>query len=399
MRTILHCDLNSFFASVECLYKPELKNVPMAVAGNPDNRHGIILAKNDLAKRYGVQTAEANWQAKKKCPGLVLVSPSGDYSWFSRKINEIYQGYTDLVEPFGIDESWLDVTGVRHLFGDGKTIADKLRETIKREFGLTLSVGVSFNKIIAKLGSDYKKPDATTVINHENFKAIVHPLPVDTLLFVGNATKAALSRLYINTVGDLANADRNYLTKCLGKSAAVMHDYANGIDNSPVKPPDYKREIKSVGNGMTFKRNLLGYEDIKMGVNVLADEVAGRMRKYGVKCTVVHVTIKDPNLKSVSHQKTLPTATYLAKDLARVAMELIYATWNEKAPIRLITITGANLVRSDYYKEQISFFDDIRIGDKSKRERLELAVDGIRGRFGYGSVKISEVIGNDIGIH
>ncbi|MEG2852280.1 MAG: DNA polymerase IV, partial [Hydrogenoanaerobacterium sp.] len=184
-RTILHCDLNGFFASVECLLRPELRTVPMAVCGDPTMRHGIILAKNELAKKYNITTAETIWQAQRKCPQLVLVQPHHDeYYKYSCLVNEIYRRYTDLVEPFGIDESWLDITGTIHLFGDGKTVADKLREVVEHELGLTISVGVSFNKIYAKLGSDYKKPNATTVISQQNYKEIVYPLPVNSLLYV-----------------------------------------------------------------------------------------------------------------------------------------------------------------------------------------------------------------------
>ena len=216
-RTILHCDCNGFYASVECILSPELKDVPMADCGNPENRHGLILAKNELAKKYKIQTDETIWQAKKKCPELVLVPPHHDeYKKYSRIVNKIYERYTEKVEPFGIDESWLDVTDSVHLFGDGKQIADTLRKVIFNETGLTISVGVSFNKVLAKLGSDYKKPDATTVINRENFKSIVHPLPVSSLLFVGKKAEQTLHKLYIYTIGDLANSDENLIISRLG---------------------------------------------------------------------------------------------------------------------------------------------------------------------------------------
>ncbi|MCC8169630.1 MAG: DNA polymerase IV [Oscillospiraceae bacterium] len=235
-RTILHCDCNGFFASVECALNPKLKNVPMAVGGDPESRHGIILGKNELAKPFNIMTAETIWQAKQKCPELVIVPPHHDvYRRYSKRINDIYKQYTDLVEPFGIDESWLDVTGSRRLFGDGKTIADELRARIKEEIGLTSSECVSFNKVFAKLGSDYKKPDATTVFSRENWRELIFPLPAKDLLYVGKTTAGALSLMGINTIGELAAADKSSLEKRLGKAGTMLYTYANGLDDSPVK--------------------------------------------------------------------------------------------------------------------------------------------------------------------
>lgn len=397
-RTILHCDCNGFFASVECILHPEYRDVPMAVCGNPENRHGIILAKNEHAKKYGIQTAETIWQAKKKCPELVLAPPHHEeYRRYSKRINAIYQRYTDLVEPFGIDESWLDVTGSQTLFGDGKQIADELRKVIREEIGLTISVGVSFNKIFAKLGSDYKKPDATTVISRENWKEIVFPLPVNSLLYVGKSANETLAKLGIHTIGQLAECDPSILRAHLGKTGGILHDYANGLDNSPVKNINDKREIKSVGNGMTFKRDLVGINDIRLGVTTLADSVAGRMRKYGVKCWAVQVTIRNPSFKTITRQKTLSSPTHLAKELARAAMELIQSSWNLNAPIRMLTITGLSLIPDDVPCEQLSFFQS-NSTEREKQEQLETALDAIRLKYGSNSVAFGGIINNDIGI-
>jgi DNA polymerase-4 len=258
-RIILHCDLNCFFASVELLSRPELRALPVAVCGDPAARHGIILAKNEPAKRCGVQTAETIWQARKKCPDLVLLPPHhGRYREYSLKVNEIYGQYTDLVEPFGIDESWLDLTGTAHLFGgDPRRIADGLRERIRRELGLTLSVGVSFNKVFAKLGSDYKKPDATTVISRENWRELVWPLPVGTLLFAGRAAQRVLSQYGIETVGQLAACPKELPETLMGKLGTQLWAYANGLDRDRVRPARRSRSrMKSVGNGTTFPKNL-----------------------------------------------------------------------------------------------------------------------------------------------
>jgi len=397
-RTILHCDLNGFYASVECLSQPKLKKVPMAVAGDPENRHGIILAKNELAKKHGVKTAETIGQAMRKCPGLVLVPPHrAEYEKYSRLVNQIYERFTDLLEPFGIDESWLDVTGVEHIFGDGRKIADTLRQTVKGELGLTISVGVSFNKIFAKLGSDYKKPDATTVITRENYEEILHPLPVSALLYVGQSTNAVLDKLYIRTIGELARSEKELIISRLGKMGGMLWDYANGLDDSPVLSKDQARDIQSIGNGMTFRRDLVGLEDIKAGVYALSDEAAWRMRKHGLKCRVVAVTIKDPYFKTTQRQKTLENPTHLAKEIAETAIELIKASWKLRAPIRMLTVTASNLVDENEAYEQTSLFDGEKAVLKEKQERIEAAMDKIRDKYGKSAVSLGGVLRNDLG--
>lgn len=278
-RVILHCDLNSFFASVELLEHPELREKPVAVCGNPSTRHGIILAKNEAAKHFQVKTAETIWQARKKCPDLILLpSHHHKYRHYSKLVNGIYQRYTDLVEPFGIDESWLDVTGTLHLFGkNGRELADELREVIRTELGLTISVGVSYNKVFAKLGSDYKKPDATTVIAPSNWQSIVWPLPVSDLLFVGRASQRILHRYGIETIGQLAHADRAMLEEVMGKQGAQLHDYAWGRGDNPVRPAGNRPPPKSIGNGMTFRHNLTNWDEIRSGLDLLCDSVAVRL--------------------------------------------------------------------------------------------------------------------------
>lgn len=393
-RVILHCDCNGFFASVECALNPELKNVPMAVGGSVEARHGIILAKNELAKKYNIQTAETIFSAKKKCPDLVIVPPRHNlYEEYSRRVNEIYLQYTDLVEKFGIDESWLDVTGSQKLFGSGEEIASTLRRRIREEIGITISVGVSFNKVYAKLGSDYKKPDATTIISRENYKDIVFPLPAHDLLFVGMRTSEALKKLGIKTIGDLAAADEEKIKKILGKAGETIHRYARGDDDSPVDP-HANDEVKSVGNGMTFRRDLCGEQDIMCGISHLSESIAVRMRRKGVKCTVVQVTIKDPDLISIQRQEKLERPTNLAREITEKAMEIVRHSWNMKNPIRMLTVTGSSIVPEDF-AEQISFFDET---ENPKQENLEKALDMIRNKYGKNSVKNANVINNDLGI-
>ena len=280
-RVILHCDLNCFFASVELLSHPDLRDIPTAVCGDPASRHGIILAKNEPAKKYGIQTAETVWQAKKKCPGLVLLPPHHDlYKMWSVRVNDIYERFTDLIEPFGIDESWLDVTGSLHLFGgDAEKLADKIRKTVKNETGLTISVGVSFNKVFAKLGSDMKKPDATTVIPIDGWQNIVWPQPLGNLLYAGRAATQTLKKYGVETIGQLAACDPAMPEQLLGKMGRQLWEYANGLDKSPVKPRHAADPVKSVGNGTTFPDDLVRWEQICAGLMPLCDSVAARLRQ------------------------------------------------------------------------------------------------------------------------
>ncbi len=395
-RTILHCDCNGFYASVECALNPELKNVPMAVGGSAEERQGIILAKNELAKKYNIKTAETIWQAKRKCPELVVVPPHHDlYEQYSKRVNDIYKEYTDLVEPFGIDESWLDVTNSRALFGDGKTIADTLRKRIKKEIGITISVGVSFNKVFAKLGSDYKKPDATTVITRENFKEIVYPLPVTDMLYAGRKTAVQLEKLGIATIGDLANADKALLHKMLGKNGEMLAEYARGEDNDPVKSVKEveSAELKSIGNGLTFKQDLLGEEQIKSGIHIITESVATRMKKHGVKCKTLRVQIKGTDFKVVSKQRGLDSPTNLEKTIRDVAFELLCQVWDLKKPVRALSIAGANLVY-DNGGTQISLFEE-DVADE-KRENLEETIRSLRKRYGFNSIKTADVMDREV---
>jgi DNA polymerase-4 len=357
----------------------------MAVAGDPASRHGIILAKNELAKAAGVKTAETIWQARKKCPGLVLAPPRHSrYREYSKRVNAIYEEYTDLVEPFGIDESWLDVTHVGHLFGDGVHIADTLRRRVREEVGLTVSVGVSFNKVFAKLGSDYKKPDATTVITEENYKALLYPLPVDALLYVGAATATALALLGVHTIGDLAAADRALMARKFGKMGETIHDYANGLDQGPVCASG--DGIKSVGNGVTFRQDLRGWDQVQTAVAYLSEEVAYRMRRCGVKCRTLSVSVKTPDFKTVSRQKTLEAPTNLTKEVRDAALGILRQSWGARTPIRTMTITGSSLLDAQDAPEQLSLFDDRSAHDKL--ERIEAAADQLRERFGREVIRL-----------
>ena len=393
-RIILHCDLNCFYASVELLSHPDLRNVPVAVCGGPTSRHGIILAKNEPAKQFGVKTAETIWQAKKKCPNLVLLPPHHDlYREYSKKVNAIYDEYTDLVEPFGIDESWLDITHTLHLFGgDAKALADSLRERMKQELGLTLSIGISFNKVFAKLGSDYKKPDATTLISRENWKEIVWPLPVGDLLYVGGAARKLLKQYGVETIGQLAVCKQDMLETLMGKMGVQLYEYANGLDCDPVRSRFDAEPVKSVGNGTTFPQNLTTREQVMAGIAMLSDSVASRLRHLGLYAGGLQVTLRDPAFKDRSRQRQLSAPTHLIRDITDTAMELVYELWKPPAPIRALTVTAINLVQEGEAYEQVDLFTTAAAPKKEKQEKLEDAMDIIRQKYGkraivFGAVK------------
>lgn len=391
-RVILHCDLNSFFASVELLSHPELKELPVAVCGDPASRKGIILAKNEAAKGYGVRTAETIWQARQKCPDLVLLPPHHDrYREYSHLINTIYGQYTDLVEPFGIDESWLDITGSMHLFGgDAAAIADELRRRVRGELGLTLSVGVSFNKVFAKLGSDYRKPDATTVISRENWREIVWPLPVGSILFAGPAAQKALAQYGIRTLGQLAAADLGLVEGLLGKMGRQLWRCANGLDNAPVRPQHEKEPVKSVGNSSTFPDNLTTRDQVRRGAARLCDSVAARLRQQGLYCRAVQVGLRDPSFHNISRQKHLGHSTHLMRELLEAAMELIDGLWRPPSPIRLISVTALDLTDTRETYEQTDLFAPDQPALDERRERLEQAVDNLRAKYGRQIISFGE---------
>lgn len=387
-RIILHCDLNCFFASVELLEKPALQNVPVAVCGDPASRHGIILAKNEPAKKMGVQTAETVWQARQKCPHLILLPPHHSlYADYSRRVNTIYGQYTDLVEPFGIDESWLDVTGSLHLFGgDARQLADGIRARLRQELGLTISVGVSFNKVFAKLGSDYKKPNATTVISRENWRDIVWPLPVGDLLFVGRAAKRTLAQFGVETIGQLAACKPEMLEQLMGKAGIQLYRYANGLDDAPVRPQHEQEPVKSVGNSTTFPENLTRWEQVRGGLQMLSDSVAARLRQQGLYCGGVSVGVRDAQFRTVSRQMRLPGPTHLMRDIYNAALELTGQIWKAPTPIRLLSVTALYITDSADSYQQL----DLLAGDAPRRdqrqEHLESAMDAIRGKYGRDAI-------------
>ncbi len=391
-RVILHCDLNCFFASVELLDKPALWEIPVAVCGDPDSRHGIILAKNEPAKAFGVKTAETVWQARKKCPALVLLPPHHElYRHYSRQVNGIYDRFTDLVEPFGIDESWLDVTGSLHLFGgSARALADRIRATVREETGLTLSVGVSFNKVFAKLGSDLKKPDATTVIPPDGWRDTVWPLPLGDMLFAGRAATDTLKKYGIETIGQLAVCDPALPERLLGKMGYQLWQYANGLDKSPVRQRHEAEPVKSVGNGTTFPQNLVRWEQIRTGLMPLCDSVATRLRRQGMYAGGVSVAIKDAAFHTVSRQVRLDAPTHLMRDIHRTAAELAARIWKPPTPVRAMTVTALYVTESADSYRQLDLLGGAAQEQSRRQEKLESTMDAIRRKYGKNAIAFGD---------
>ena len=385
MRTILHVDLNNFYASVECLYNPVLRNKPVAVAGDPANRHGIILAKNMPAKKLGVKTGEAIWQAKNKVPDLICVPPQYDkYLRFSRAARKIYYRFTNQVESFGIDEAWLDVSGSVNLFGTGPEIAEKIRRIMKDELGLTVSIGVSWNKIFAKFGSDYKKPNAVTCITPKNYQDIIWKKPASELLYVGHATERKLKGIAIFTIGDLARRDPALLKMTLGKWGLILSDFARGLDTSPVRTIDERSAVKSIGNGVTTPRDITNADDAKLVYICLCESVAARLRENALKCTGVEITLRDSSLYTVTRQMQLPYPTCYAEDILNAAMQLLYRNYDfyRNKHLRSIGVRGINLVTAEKGYQLDMFTPD----NTDKKDKLANTVDQLRKRFGHAAV-------------
>ena len=385
-RTILHSDLNSFYASVEIRNDPALADQPVAVGGDEQARHGIVLAANQLAKRHGIRTAEALWSARRKCPELVIVRPHFDeYARFSQAVRQIYLDYTSQIEPMSLDEAFLDVTGSRSLFGDGEAIAHTIRRRVKQELGLTVSVGVSFNKIFAKLGSDYKKPDAVTVFSRENYRALVWPQPAANLLYVGRATAKKLAGIGVHTIGDLAAADPAALHMLLGKMGPMLHAYANGWDRSPVAEYAAREEAKSIGNMVTAPRDICTPRDADLVLWPLCESVAHRLRRHGLCAGSLSLYIRDVELEVHTRQCQLAPPTWLARELMEHARALLARHYKWKLPIRTLGVSAGELIPADAVSLQLDL--DGTAEKRDKLERIERAMDGLKDRYGTAAVR------------
>ena len=384
-RIILHSDMNCYYASVEHLYRPELAGKPLAVGGDPEARQGIVLTADYMAKRKGVKTGMALWQAREVCPEIIFVPPRMDlYMRFSKMASEIYSEYTNRIEPFGLDESWLDVSDSTTIKGDGEKIAKEISNRIKYELGVTVSIGVSFNKIFAKLGSDYNKPDAITTMYRKEFQSTAWNLPGGDLLCVGRSTQRKLVNFGINTIGDLAKCDERILIAHLGKMGSILWAFANGYDDSPVRLENTRAPIKSVGNGVTTPRDLETDEDVKIVLYILAESVSARLRENGFRCRVVEISVRDKDLCSFTRQRKIKNATNITKEIAEYAFQLFKENYNWSKAIRSLGVRGADLVTDNYW-EQIDLFSSME--KREKQMKMDEAVDEIRKRFGFYSVQ------------
>ena len=384
-RVIIHSDANCFYASVEMLYHPEFAGKPLAVGGDPEARHGIVLTANYIAKKHGVKTGMALWRARQACPDVIFVPPRMDlYLKFSSMLREIYGEYTDKIEPYGCDEAWLDVSDSISLKGDGRKIADEISVRVKKELGITVSEGISWNKIYAKLGSDYKKPDAITEFNRENYKSLIWKLPASDLLYVGRSTNRTLSKYGIHTIGDLACTNPDFLLKTLGNMGLVIHSFANGWDESPVATEGYSAPIKSIGNSTTTPRDLENDLDVQIIFMALAESVSARLRKHGFKCNTVAISIRDNSLYHFSRQMHLREPTDITDEIMNAAMELFRDNYDWSHPIRSLGVRGADLVTADIPVQMSLFMNEEK---RAKQEKMDKAVDEIRRWFGYFSIQ------------
>lgn len=388
-RVILHSDMNACYASIEAKLNPKLRGIPMAVAGNPKNRHGIILAKSQQAKEMGVKTGEAIWQARAKCPNLTLVPPQYDqYLKHSKLAKKIYYDYTNQVEPFGLDECFLDVSGSTHLFGSGEEIANEIRQRMKEELGITVSVGVSFCKIFAKLGSDMKKPDAVTIIEEKNFRQKVWPLPVGEMVGIGRATERKLNRIGIFSLGDLAQSNPDPLKGLLGINGVYLWEYANGLDIRPVHDRDYQEPIKTIGNSSTCRKDLLNNREVFNVLQELSFQVSMRMREAGLEASGVEIFVRNNQLQSFHYQSPIKLASQSSIVLARAGFDLFRDKYKWDFPVRAVGIRAIKL-RQEGGGSQMDVFSDYK--KIIKDEKCDSAIYKIRKKYGKKSISFASL--------
>lgn len=380
-RIVLHCDMNGFYASVECLYHPELCGQPVAVCGDADKRHGIVLAKNEPAKQFGVKTGDVVWQARKKCPQLICLPARFDrYRRISSMANAIYNRYTDRVEPFGIDESWLELTGCVPDFAAGIQTAQEIRRTISQELGVTVSVGVSFNKVFAKLGSDLKKPDAVSVIDRAHFRQILSDRPCEELLYVGPATRRRLNSIGVATLGELARCNPAVLKSLLGKWGLVLHAFANGQDDSTVAAYGTSALCKGIGNSTTMAYDLTERESIKQVLYMLCESVSERMRRQHIRGSTLSLWLRQSNLQGCTRHLSLSEPIQSSRQMALAALLVLDAHWHGE-PLRSLGVRMTNLCYADT-PQQMRFWPT----EDERDVQLDACVDALRARFGHACI-------------
>ncbi len=391
-RAILHSDQNSYYASVEMMLDPSLRGKAVAVCGATEERHGIILAKSEKAKKCGVKTGMVNWEARQLCPDLVMVQPHYDqYLKYSKLAQNIYQRYTDLIEPFGMDECWLDVTNSRWCGGDPMTIAEKIRRSIREELGLTVSIGVSFNKVYAKLGSDMKKPDAITEISPENYREKVWPLPASDMIYCGRATTAKLARCGIHTIGDIATTEPEFFQRLMGVNGLALWRYASGTDDSRVMHKDYVSPVKSIGHGITCVADLVNEEEVWKVILELSQDIGHRLRVHELAARGVEIWIRGNDLMGAQYRGHLPVLTQLPSEIAAGAFKLFRERYPWITKVRAVTVRATSLV-PQATPDQLSLFVDTK--RLERRERLQDAVEAVRDKYGKKALTYAVLLGD-----
>lgn len=391
-RAILHSDLNSFYASVETMLNPSLRGKAVAVCGSTEDRHGIVLAKSDRAKKAGVKTGMVNWEARQLCRDLIIVPPQYDqYLKYSKLTQAIYQRYTDMIEPFGMDECWMDVTASQGLYGEAMDIAEKIRRSVREELGLTVSIGVSYNKIFAKLGSDMKKPDAITQIRRDEMQEKVWPLDCSEMIYCGRATTAKLAKYGVHTIGQLAETDPAFLKRLLGVNGIALWNFANGTDTSRVMHKDFVSPVKSIGHGITCTSDLENEEEVWKVILALSQDIGHRLRLHGLAARTVQVAVRGNDLFGSQFQCKLPFTTQLPSEIAATAFRAFREHYRWGTKVRAVTVRGIELVPKDTPNQLSLFVDGAKL---ARREQLQDTIEELRGRFGTKAITYGSLMGD-----
>lgn len=391
-RSILHSDLNSFYASVEMMLNPDLQGKAVAVCGSTEDRHGIVLAKSELAKKTGIKTGMVNWEARQRCPGLILVPPQYDqYVKYSKLTREIYQRYTDQVEPYGMDECWMDVSGSVQLFGTSMRIAEEIRKTTKKELGLSVSIGVSYNKVFSKLGSDMKKPDAITEVSKDRVEELVWPLPASELFYCGRATTKKLAAYGIHTIGDIAKTPPDFLKRRLGVNGVILWNYANGKDTSQVMQKDFVSPIKSIRHGITCVADLVSEQEVWRVMLELSQDIGHKLRVHSLEATGVQISIRDNTLFFKQYQGALELATQSPMEIALKSRELFHKNYRWAGNVRSVTVRAINLIPKGQPLQFNLYVDNER---RERKICLEDTVEQIRRRYGKRAIYPATLLGD-----
>lgn len=384
-RIILHSDINHCYAQIEEMKNPHLRHIPMAVGGFEEKRHGIILAKNDLAKTFHIKTGESLREAYAKCPQLTIIHPHyEEYLYYTEQIKDVYRQFSDRVESFGLDEAWVDVSESSRLYGDGVSIARMIQKKVLQQFGITISIGVSFNKIFAKLGSDMVKHMGLVEITKANYKQMVWPLPVSELLYIGRSTASKLEACGIYTIGELASLPSGFMSEHFGKVGEILHTFANGWDETPVAKTTEHAPIKSIGNAITAVKDIVSFEEAKLIYYVLTESVASRLRESGLKGNVIHLSLRNMDLISFTRQKTITQPTNLCEEIMPVVLDLLKKHYDFQIPLRTIGVSISGLRKDDGYIQMNLFTSEKQ---REKQLVLEETMDAIRNKFGFEKIQ------------